>query len=105
MTKKTIETKLTLLPLNDRVLVLPDVEKEIVTTSGFIVQNSTANIKGIVTAVGEGKTLEDGTVFKTKVSIGDTVLLGQYGHEIISFDGVGYYLVQGDSILAIIKNN
>lgn len=62
-------------PLGDRILVklLPLEEK---TSGGLILANSSKNSsnKGEVVAVGEGTTLQDGTVKPLSLEVGDIVL-------------------------------
>ena len=66
-------------PLHDRIIVKRVKEDE--KTKGGIIIPDTAKekpIEGEVVAVGNGKILEDGTVRKLDVKVGDRVLFGKY---------------------------
>lgn len=94
-----------IIPLQDRVLIREDGEsKEKKTSSGIIipvtVNEDKSSKKGEVVAVGEGR-IEDGTVIKPRVKIGDRVLF-QWGDK-IKVEDSEYYLVRESEILAIIK--
>lgn len=117
MTKKTTKEKVedtlneiilgspsqqTIQPMGDRVLVLPDISEEKKTTSGFILPDQGGNIIGTVVAIGPGKT-ENGEFVPVNLTYGDRVVLGQYGHEKVAFEGKNYYMVSEASILAIIN--
>jgi len=92
-------------PLEDRVVIKP-LEAE-TKTKGGIVLPDTAKEKpqeGKVVAVGEGKTLESGTIKPLKVKVGDKVLYGKYsGNEITTKDGEELLIMREEDILAIIK--
>lgn len=92
-------------PLEDRVVIKP-LEAE-TKTKGGIVLPDTAKEKpqeGKVVAVGEGKTLESGTVKPLKVKVGDKVLYGKYsGNEITTKEGEELLIMREEDILAIIK--
>ncbi len=69
-------------PLQDRVIV-KRVKEEEKTKGGIIIPDTAKEkpIEGEVIAVGNGKVLEDGTVRKLDVKVGDRVLFGKYcGH-------------------------
>ena len=62
-------------PLEDRIVVEPN-EAETTTSSGLVIPD-TAKEKpqqGTVTAVGPGRTTDDGKVVPMAVKVGDTVL-------------------------------
>ncbi len=87
-------------PLDDRVLVEFEEEKEEKTASGLIIPD-TAKEKpraGMVVAVGTDDDLQ------TKVKVGDKILFAKYGGEEIQFDGKDYRIVQRSDILAVFKN-
>ncbi|MDD5254461.1 MAG: co-chaperone GroES [Candidatus Omnitrophica bacterium] len=92
-------------PLEDRVVIKPlEAENK---TKGGIVLPDTAKEKpqeGKVVAVGEGKTLESGTIKPLKVKVGDKVLYGKYsGNEITTKDGEELLIMREEDILAVIK--
>ena len=87
-------------PLDDRVLVEFEEEKEEKTASGLIIPD-TAKEKprtGLVVAVGTDEDLQ------SKVKVGDKILFAKYGGEEIQFDGRDYRIVQRSDILAVLKN-
>jgi chaperonin GroES len=92
-------------PLGDRIL-LKVLEAEGKTRGGIYLPD-TAKEKpqeGEIIAVGEGQTLENGTVKKPAVKKGDRVLFGKYsGTEVSTKKGEKYLIVKEEDILAIIK--
>ncbi|MEW6008367.1 MAG: co-chaperone GroES [Candidatus Omnitrophota bacterium] len=92
-------------PLGDRV-VIKSLEAENKTKGGIVLPD-TAKEKpqeGKVIAVGKGKILDNGTVAKLEVKVGDKVLYGKYaGNEITTKDGEEYIIMREEDILAIIK--
>lgn len=91
-------TKMTIKPLADRVLVKPTAPEE-KTASGIIIPDSAKEkpLKGSVVAVGNG-TKDEEMVVKT----GDNVLYGKYAGTEIDFDGEKYLIMRQSDILAII---
>jgi chaperonin GroES len=90
-------------PLNDRLLVRRIEEKE--TIKGGIIIPDTAKEKpqeGEVIAVGNGKTLENGTKVAMDVKAGDKVLFGKYSGTDIKIDGQEYLILREDEVLAVI---
>jgi chaperonin GroES len=90
-------------PLQDRVLIkrVPEEEK----TKGGIIIPDTAKekpIEGKVVAVGSGKALEDGTIRKLDIKVGDTVLFGKYGGTDVKLDGDELVILREDDILGVI---
>jgi chaperonin GroES len=89
-------------PLGDKVLVLPSTSGE--TTSGGIVLPDSAKERpqeGTVIAVGEGRTLDNGTKTPLPVSEGDLVIYSKYGGTEIKLEGKEYLILDESSILAI----
>lgn len=85
-------------PLEDRVLVLPQ-EAEERTASGIIIPDSAKEKpqKGSIVAVGAGnKDVE------MQVKEGDTVLYGKYAGTELSVDGKDYLIMRQSDILAIV---
>ncbi len=82
-------------PVGDRVLVQPTVP-ETMTASGIIIPDTANKEKpeqGIVVAVGTGK----------EVKVGDKVMFSRYGFEEIKVDGIEYYILKEENILAILN--
>lgn len=90
--------KLSVKPLQDRVLVEPAAAEE--KTAGGIIIPDTAKekpMRGKVVAVGDGKKDEPVTV-----KAGDTVLYGKYAGTEIQIDGKEYLIMRESDIYAII---
>ena len=90
-------------PLQDRV-ILKRVKEEEKTKGGIIISDTAKEkpIEGEVVAVGSGKTLEDGTVRKLDVKVGDRVLFGKYSGTEVKIDGEERLIVREDDILGIL---
>ena len=89
---------MTIKPLSDRVLVLPNPAEE--KTAGGLFIPDTAKEKplmGKVVAVGPGT-----ADVKMEVKEGDQVLYGKYAGTEISFEGVDYQIMKQSDIMAII---
>lgn len=89
-------------PLGDKVLVLPSTSGE--TTAGGIVLPDTAKERpqeGTVIAVGEGRTLDNGSKVSLSVSEGDLVIYSKYGGTEVKLEGKEYLILDESSILAI----
>ena len=86
-------------PLHDKVLVKRTEEEE--KSAGGIVLPGSATEKpsqGEVVAVGPGKKTENGDVSPVGVSVGDTVIFGQYGGNEIKIDGDEYLILSESDI-------
>ena len=91
-------------PLHDRLLVKRIEESE--TVKGGIIIPDTAKEKpqeGEVIAVGNGKTLDNGTKVKLDVKAGDKILFGKYSGTDIKIDGEEYMILREDEVLAVIE--
>jgi len=91
-------------PLYDRVLIRPS-EAEAKTKGGILLPD-TAKEKpqvGEIVAAGEGKLLDNGTIFPLKVKVGDKVLYGKYsGNEFLTKDGEELLIVREEDILMVL---
>ena len=89
-------------PLQDR-LVVKRVESEGTTKGGIIIPDTAKEkpIEGEVVAVGNGKTLKDGSVRQMQVKVGDTVLFGKYSGTEIKLDGQNHLILREDDVLAV----
>ncbi|MDP2340499.1 MAG: co-chaperone GroES [Deltaproteobacteria bacterium] len=91
-------------PLNDRVLI-KRTESEAKTAGGLFIPE-TAKEKpqeGLVVAVGEGKTLDNGTVKKLDVKAGDRIFFRKYAGNDITLEGVEHVILREDEVLAIFE--
>ncbi len=90
-------------PLQDRVLIKRLKEEE--KTKGGIIIPDTAKekpLEGEVIAVGNGKVLEDGSVRKLDVKVGDRVLIGKYSGTEVKVDGEDRLILREDDILGVL---
>ena len=90
-------------PLQDRVLIKRLKEEE--KTKGGIIIPDTAKekpLEGEVIAVGNGKVLDDGTVRKLDVKVGDRVLIGKYSGTEVKVDGEDRLILREDDILGVL---
>jgi chaperonin GroES len=74
-------------PLQDRVVVKR--KEEETKTAGGILLTSSATEKpsqGVVVAIGPGRYMEDGTVRKVDLKVGDKVIFGKYASNTIKID-------------------
>jgi chaperonin GroES len=91
-------------PLYDRVLV-KRVQSETRTAGGLIIPD-TAKEKpqeAEVVAVGNGRTLENGTVRAMSLNVGDKVLFGKYTGDEIKLDGEEMLILREEDILAVLS--
>jgi chaperonin GroES len=97
-------TKVTLKPLEDRVVVQAN-EAETQTASGLVIPD-TAKEKpqeGTVIAVGPGRISDQGERIALDVKEGDTVVYSKYGGTEIKLSGEEYLILSARDILAIVE--
>ena len=97
-------TKISIRPLDDRVVVRPDEAEE--KTAGGILLPDTAKEKparGQIVAVGPGKLLEDGKRAQPSLKVGDKVLYGKYAGSEVKIDGVSHNILREGEVLAVIE--
>ena len=90
-------------PLQDRVVVKRN-EEETKTAGGLFIPGTAKEKpqKGLVTAVGNGKIQEDGSIRKLDVKEGDKVLFSKYSGNEIKIDGVEHLILREDDVLAVL---
>ncbi|HET9641242.1 MAG TPA: co-chaperone GroES [Candidatus Paceibacterota bacterium] len=97
--------KLQLMPLGDRIVVLPaDTDGEKKLASGIIIPETVAKDKvmqGKVVAVGKGRRTDSGAHLSPEVSVGDVVLFKKPWEEPIKIDGTEYFVLSEGEILGI----
>lgn len=100
---KTTAKKTSIKPLEDRILVLPDVA-ESKTASGIYLpeQAKEKPQTGKVVAVGPGKLTDTGERGTLSVKAGDTVMFGKYGGSEIDIDGVEHKILRESELLAVL---
>lgn len=91
-------------PLQDRILV-KRVESEEKTAGGIIIPDNAKEkpMEGLVIAVGNGKKLEDGSVHKPDVKVGDSVLFSKYSGSEVKIDGIEHLVMREDDLLGVIE--
>jgi chaperonin GroES len=91
-------------PLYDRVVVSRIAEEE--KTKGGIIIPDTAKekpVEGKVLAVGSGRTLEDGTLRKLDINVGDRVLFGKYSGTEVKIGGEDHLILREEDILGVVE--
>ena len=59
--------------------------------------------EGQVTAVGPGRTSDDGKLIPVNVKVGDKILYGKYSGTEVTVDGTEYLFMRESDILAVLK--
>ncbi|MEY3891884.1 MAG: chaperone Hsp10, affects cell division, partial [Pseudomonadota bacterium] len=98
------EYEMKIRPLHDRVIV-KRLEEERTTASGIVIPDSATEKpdQGTVQAVGNGKILEDGSVKKLDVKVGDKVLFGKYAGQAVKVDGEELLVMREEDIMGIVE--
>jgi len=91
-------------PLGDKVIV-QRLEAEAKTAGGIVLPDSAKEKpkRGKITAVGDGKQLDDGSRAKMTVKKGQEVLFTSYAGTEIKIDGKEYLIMDESDILAIVE--
>ena len=91
-------------PLHDRVIV-KRIDEEQKTKGGIIIPDTAKEkpFEGEIIAVGNGRTLEDGTVRPLAVKKGDRVLFGKYAGTEVKIEGVEHLILREDDIVGVIE--
>lgn len=91
-------------PLHDRVLVRR-MEEERTSAGGIIIPDNATEKpnRGEIIAAGNGKITDSGDVRAMDVSVGDTVLFGQYAGTTVKVEGEELLMMKEDDILAVIE--
>ena len=91
-------------PLHDRVIV-KRMEEERKTASGIVIPDSAAEKpdQGEVVAIGTGKVLDDGSVRKLEVKVGDRVLFGKYSGQTVKVSGDELLVMREEDIMGVVE--
>jgi len=91
-------------PLQDRILV-KRLESEEKTSGGIIIPDNAKEkpMEGEVISIGNGKRLEDGTLHKPEVKVGDTILFSKYAGSEVKIDGSEHLVMREDDILGVLE--
>jgi chaperonin GroES len=92
-------------PLGDRVVIQPTAREEM-TKSGIVLPDTAKEKpqKGIVLAVGPGRTLDDGKREQIDVKKGDSVLYAKYAGTEFKIDDEELLIVSQKDILAVVED-
>ena len=92
-------------PLHDRVVV-QRMESEQKTAGGIIIPDTAKEkpMEGKVISVGNGKRLEDGSLHKPEVNVGDKVLFSKYAGFEVKIDGAEHLVVREDDLLGVVES-
>ncbi|MDQ3128343.1 MAG: co-chaperone GroES [Chloroflexota bacterium] len=98
-------SKTKLRPLGDRVVIQPTAREEM-TKSGIVLPDTVKEKpqKGLILAVGPGRTLDDGKRESIDVKKGDTVLYAKYAGTEFKIDEEELLIVSQKDILAIVED-
>jgi chaperonin GroES len=100
----TTATKVTIKPLEDRVVVQAN-EAETTTASGLVIPD-TAKEKpqeGTVIAVGPGRIDDNGNRVPLDVNVGDVVIYSKYGGTEVKYAGEEYLVLSARDLLAVVE--
>jgi len=91
-------------PMHDRVL-LKRLEQEEKTKGGIFIPDSAKErpAEGEIVAVGKGKVMEDGSIKKLDVKVGDRVIFAKYAGTEINVDDEEYVIMREEEILGVIS--
>lgn len=80
-------------------------DEETTTASGLIIASEPGKKKfqGQVVAIGEGKILDNGTLRRLSVKVGDVVLFGEYSGQKFKLDGEEYLMMNESDVLGILR--
>lgn len=97
-----------LIPLYEKIIVLVKSKQEVKSAGGIVIQQDMSlkgnnTMIGYVTAVGEGRVLQDGTILPMKVKVGDTVVFTKMSGEDYNDGDNDYKILSESQVLAIIK--
>jgi len=100
-TAKSVKTKISFRPLEDRVLVRP-AESETVTAGGIVLPDNAQEKpqRGEVVAAGPGRLSKKGERLPMPVAVGDSVIYGKFSGNNLEIEGEEYKVLRADEILA-----
>jgi chaperonin GroES len=89
-------------PLHDRVIV-KRTEEDKTSAGGIVIPDSAAEkpAKGEVIAIGNGQVLDNGSVRKLDLKVGDQILFGKYSGTEVTVDGEELVVMREDDIMAV----
>lgn len=96
---------MTIKPINDNIVIeIVKAEKVVKNESGIYIVNKevTKEETGTVVALGQGRLLNDGTLIKPSVKIGDHVIFDRFAGTEIQTEDKTYLIIKENNILCII---
>ena len=96
--------KCPIIPLGDRVVLLPIDEGE--QQYGSIIVPDMGKEKpemGEVLAVGEGRVTNDGAIIQNQLKVGQIVMVPKFGAQVVIVEGETYVIASENDVLGIIK--
>lgn len=91
----------TIEPFEDRVL-LRKIDEEAQTSGGIYIPETASkepSQEAMVLAIGPGRTLDDGTITKMYLSVGERVWVGKYAGAEVTIDGETLHLMRQVDVL------
>ena len=91
-------------PLQDRILV-KRVESEEKTAGGIIIPDNAKEkpMEGKVVAIGNGKVLDDGSLRKPDLKVGDRILFSKYAGSEVKIGSDEHLILKEDDILGVVE--
>jgi len=101
---QSIDTKVALRPLGNRVLVRR-LEADEKLKGGIILPDSAKKKQeqATVIAIGTGKKDKTGALIPMPVKVGDIILMDKYSGQEVKVDGEEFMIVRSDDIIAIVE--
>ena len=93
-----------IIPLNDKIIILPQEEGE--QTYGNIIVPDMGKEKpemGKVIAVGPGRISTNGTLIPNKLEVGQTIIVPKFGAQVVVIENETYVVASENDVLGIIK--
>ena len=95
-------------PVNDKIVVKPNENKEEKTVGGIILPDTVQDgtlVEGKVVAVGDGMYSASGTLIPVICDVGDTILYNKNAHKAEhTIDGETYILMSVNEVMSIVKD-
>ena len=95
-------------PVNDKIVVKPNENKEEKTAGGIILPDTVQDgtlVEGKVVAIGEGMYSASGTLIPVVVDVGDTILYNKNAMKAEhTIDGETYILMSVNEVMSIVRN-
>jgi chaperonin GroES len=91
-------------PLQDRILV-KRLDSEEKTAGGIIIPDNAKEkpMEGEVIAIGNGKRLDDGSLQKPDLKVGDQILFSKYAGSEVKIDSHEHLVMREDDILGVLQ--